>query len=163
VSKSKTGKTPPNAGAPAAPAALAASLPPPPPPKCGEGSGVTKADASPSQFNLYIDAQFQAESALAEGVSLLESRLKQTGDPQERSIILTQIGGLQTQLQILRADRTAFMAESLVVCPPTADDLEQLKQIADSLDKLVASSTTATAILKLATEAADIWQKTRPS
>jgi hypothetical protein len=152
ATKAKTGK---QGGKPAA---VAAPVAPPPAPTAP--TGVNSASASDAEFAAYITGQFQAHRGLGEAIALLKTRFKLTGDPDERSQINLKLGELEETLQNIEADRTAFMAESLVVLPPSAADIEKLKGIADQLDQMIATSTTASAILQLANDLAGIWSQT---
>jgi hypothetical protein len=152
ATKAKTGKQGGKPAVIAAPVALAQAA--------TEPTGVNSTSASDTEFAAYITGQFQAHRGLGEAIALLKTRFKLTGDPDERSRINRELGELEETLQNIEADRTAFMAESLIVVPPSATDVEKLKGIADRLDEMIATSTSASAILQLAGELAGIWSQT---
>jgi hypothetical protein len=122
-----------------------------------------KPDLDAGQVARYLSAQFHAQRGVEEALALLRTRRRQTGDPEERRDIDMELGELQEAAQRIDDERTAFMAENLVVVAPAEASVEHLKQIADRLDRMIASSATASAIVTAAKDILSDWNKTRPA
>jgi len=118
-------------------------------------------DLDAKEFARYLSAQFHTQNGIEEALALLRTRRKLTGDPEERRAIDVELGALQEESHRISDERTAFMAENLAVVPPGGELLENLKGIADRLDKMVASSVTASVIIKASTDILNNWKKTR--
>lgn len=121
-----------------------------------------KPELDAGQVARYLSAQFHAQRGVEEALALLRTRRKQTGDPDERRDIDLELGELQVAAQRIDDERTAFMAENLTVVAPGDACVEHLKQIAERLDRTIASTATASAIITAASEILGDWNRTRP-
>jgi hypothetical protein len=111
---------------------------------------VNVSDATSRQREKYLTIALQTEVALEEAIRLLKVRRTMTGDPDQIRQIDARVPELEAALAKVHAQLVAFLADEGQFRPPSASDVEEVKNMVRELDMMVANAVTAQNVLDLA-------------
>ena len=108
----------------------------------------------------YINTSNDVDFLLTKAIAYLRRR-HPTASPQEQLDIEAQIPLMEGKQANIRADKTAFNAETLAINPPTKPQIDTIRKHSTDLDTMITNSQNANSILVLVTAAANEWNNTR--
>ncbi len=110
-------------------------------------------DASDSEVTRYEKAFLAARRTLDEAIRNLSILKKLADDPDERESIGNDLADLQLKRNALARANVAFHSHLATMVPPSATLVAELQQIANQATGLTQQKATASASVKLATDA----------
>ena len=122
----------------------------------------SKSETTPEEQANYLTTGLNLDKVLGDSIALLNARKVLYADAEETRLITAQVGQLEAEQTKAYAEILAFLAKGLTINPPGPTQVADMEARSKSLDGMIASSTTTTAILTLTAAALADWQKTHP-
>src|SRR5689334_6016340 len=94
---------------------------------------VTKTDATDKERANYIEADLTTERSIGKLIAQLQTREMNAGPDESRTITVA-VATLEAERARVRADLTAFLAETSRVNPPTDEELSKIRDLATQID-----------------------------
>lgn len=122
---------------------------------------VEKDKALPEQRANYLEELLNTKQGLDSTYDALRARRSYAG-AEESAFIDELIRLNQAEYLKVDAEEKAYLNRNVRFAPPSDDDVKKIKEIVKAIDGILAATTKAQDIMKLATGLLNEWHKTRP-
>lgn len=120
---------------------------------------VTRSQATEQQRANFLEAGVNTRTAIETAIRLLRARQALTGDPDEARRITVALLELESDAAKVQADIVAFLSEQRSIEPPSAQQLERVKDAARRIEGFTANAAITNSLLATTTELISQWNR----